>query len=152
MFQRKRYHYAEGDMASVNSSLADLTAKLNDAQAKYSEAIAAIAACNNSSIGCLDETGRHISSWRADRDQYSKLITEYKSQISDLLSIQKSLASASVNTSQAISTASAAQQAVASAQEVTTKANAKKWLLYGGIGAGVLVAGIFAVKMFRKKS
>ncbi len=148
----EKYKYADAySLASINGSILSVTAQLNEATSLYNQAIAAIASCDNSSTGCLEKTGRHISTWRDQRDRYQPLVTQYKNELSELLSLQKQLAGTQADTAGTTVAVAAAQTAISKADEAQTKASATKYFLYGGIALIVIVVGIIAYKMLKKK-
>jgi ABC-type transporter Mla subunit MlaD len=147
----KKWHNAVSDLASVNGSIADVTQQLTVATTQLNQALTAIASCNNSASGCLANTGRHISSWRDQRDQYGPLVDKYKADLKQLLDIQKSLAGSTVETSQSMQVAANAQQAITEANSAASTGNLTKYLIIGGIILVALVAGVIIFKQLKKK-
>jgi hypothetical protein len=148
-------------LAEVNASIASVTASLKAATTLYNEALAGIATCDNKSLRCVSKSGRHISTWREQRDQNSMIITNSKKQLDELLALQAQLVSAA--SAQATSTAAnktamaqadkiaaTAETAVAEASSATIGASAKKYLLYGGIGIGVIALIFGGIYIFKK--
>jgi len=62
IFGKDRFRNAVTDsIVTINTSIAAVTRSLDEVTKLYNQALNAIAACNNNSSGCLDKTGRHIS-------------------------------------------------------------------------------------------
>jgi|WetSurMetagenome_2_1015567.scaffolds.fasta_scaffold244898_2 hypothetical protein len=167
----KKYRGADGyaapvvnynDITDINASIASVTESLANATEMYNQAMAAIAACNNDSSGCLSKTGRHINTWRNQRDAYRGLVAQYKTDLEELLVLQEQLSTvqvASAENTQAVVTtaaettqvAAAAQTAIANADSATTSANFKKIALYGGGALVLIVLGFVVFKQLKKK-
>jgi hypothetical protein len=148
----EKYKYADAyNLASINDSILSVTAQLNEATGLYNQSMTAIASCNNSSTGCLEKTGRHISTWRDQRDRYQPLVTQYKAELSELLSLQKQLSGTQADTAGTTVAVAAAETAISKADEAQTKASAAKYLLYGGIALAVIIIGFIAYKMIKRK-
>ena len=144
-------------LTTINASIATVTVSLDDATQKYNQAINAIAACNNQSTGCLNKTGRHISTWRDQRDRYAPLVEKYKKELDELLVLQKALTETQGTTAQATIVTAQAEQAVAEAEAAVSSAETSKTmsagLKYGLIIGGVLlvvIGGIVAYKKLKK--
>lgn len=139
------------DTSNIDASIASVTASLNEATSLYNQAMTAIATCDNSSVGCLSKTGRHISTWRDQRDRYSPLITQYKNELTELLKLKSQIAGSQSETAQSAVVTASAQQALANADATQTKSAFYKYaLIFGGI-ALFIVIGIFAWKKLKKK-
>jgi len=148
----KRFRNADG-LSDINQAISIKTSELNTATRLLNEAMAAITACGNSSTGCLSKTGRHISTWRDQRDRNSALVTQYKKELSELLVLQKELAGTQTTSAAATTAAAAAKTAIVEADTAQTTSAAKKWLVYGGIAVGVIaviIIGIVLVKKYKK--
>ena len=148
----EKYKYADGTSAAyLEQAISQTTYDLNNATAKLNEALSMIAICGNQSTGCLDKTGRHISTWRDQRDSYQRLVNELNEKLKDLLD-QQSRISANV-TLTSVANTNAAQSAIASADAELKKAKSTtfKWLLYGGIFVAVIVGAIFLYKKLKKQ-
>lgn len=144
-----KYRNAE-TMASIDASIASVTASLNEATTLYNQAMTAIAKCDNSSIGCVDKTGRHISTWRDQRDRYQPLITQYKEELAQLLKLKSQMAGSTSETAQSAVITAQAQQALANADATKTQSTFLKYLLIFGGVALLVVGGIFAWKKLKK--
>lgn len=158
IFGKKQFRNAVTDsITTINTSIATVTASLDNATQQYNQAITAIAACNNQSGGCLDKTGRHISTWRDQRDRYAPLVEQYKKELQELLALQKALTETQGTTAQATIVTAQAEQAVAEAETAISSAETSKtmsaglkWgLIIGGIVV-VVVGGIIAYKKLKK--
>jgi chromosome segregation ATPase len=158
IFGKKPFRNAVTDsITTINTSIATVTAALDNATQQYNQAITAIAACNNQSTGCLDKTGRHISTWRDQRDRYAPLVEQYKKELQELLALQKALTETQGTTATAAIVTAQAEQAVAEAETAITTAETSKTmstgLKYGLIIGGTLlivILGIIAWKKFKK--
>ncbi len=143
-----KFHNADG--SDITASIATVTAKLNEATSLYSQAMTAIAACDNSSIGCLDKTGRHISTWRDQRDRYAPLVDQYKKELSQLLALQRDIAASTTQSAQSNQVVAEAQTALAKADSAKTMSGLLKWsLIIGGILV-VVIGSIFIFKKLKK--
>jgi chromosome segregation ATPase len=158
IFGKKPFRNAVTDsITTINTSIASVTASLDNATQLYNQAITAISTCNNRSGGCLDKTGRHISTWRDQRDRYAPLVEQYKKELQELLALQKALTETQGTTAQATIVTAQAEQAVAEAETAISSAETSKTmssgLKYGLIIGGVLIlviGGIIAYKKFKK--
>jgi hypothetical protein len=165
---KKWKNAASDDIASIDALISAKTTELNSATQLLSEALNAISLCNDKASpngifkpGCLQISGRHITSWREQRDINAPLVSRYKAELVNLQGQRASLVTAlnaSTVLSQNISTASvataAADEAIAQSEVVQATATASKigiYLLIGGIGLVVVIGGIFAFKMLKKK-
>lgn len=158
IFGKKPFRNAVTDsITTINTSIATVTASLDNATQKYNQAVTAIATCNNQSGGCLDKTGRHISTWREQRDRYAPLVEQYKKELQELLALQKALtetqgttAQAAIVTAQAEQAVAEAETAISTAETSRTMSSGLKWgLIIGGIVI-VVVGGIIAYKKLKK--
>lgn len=142
--------YFNADGSDITASIATVTAKLNEATSLYSQAMTAIAACDNSSTGCLEKTGRHISTWRDQRDRYAPLVTQYKGELTELLALQRDIAASTTQSAQSNQVVAEAQTALAKADSAKTMSGLLKWsLIIGGILV-VVIGGIFIFKKLKK--
>jgi ABC-type transporter Mla subunit MlaD len=146
----KRWHNAT-DLSSINDSIAIKTQQLNNATMLLNQAVTAINNCGNSASGCLSKTGRHISTWREQRDANAPAVAQYKQELKELLALQASLATTQSQSAAAVETTAKAQEAVTNANTAETTANLTKYLIYGGIAIVVIIGAIVAFKYFRKK-
>lgn len=158
IFGKKPFRNAVTDsITTINTSIATVTASLDNATQQYNQAITAIAACNNQSGGCLDKTGRHISTWREQRDRYAPLVEQYKKELQELLALQKALTETQGTTAVTVTATAAANRAIAEAETAIsneeTSRTISKGLKYGLIIGGVLIlviGGIIAYKKLKK--
>jgi len=142
--------YRNADSSTIDTSIADVTTSLNEATRLYNEAMTAIALCNNSSVGCVDKSGRHISTWRDQRDRYAPMVTQLKKELTELLALKEKTATTSTQTASQIAGEAAARQAIANADTSQTTSTALKWgLIIGGILI-VVIGGIFIYKKIKK--
>jgi len=142
--------YRNADSSTIDSSIADVTTRLNEATRLYNEAMTAIALCNNRSVGCVDKSGRHISTWRDQRDRYAPMVTQLKKELTELLALKEKTATTSTQTASQIAGEAAARQAIANADTSQTTSTALKWgLIIGGILI-VVIGGIFIYKKIKK--
>ena len=148
----EKWHNASAsDIASIDQLISAKTAQLNEATTMLSQALTAIQLCNNSSWGCVDKSGRHISTWRDQRDMYSPLVTRYKNELIDLSARRSQLVKEMGDIAVVSQVAAVADKAIAEAESVETTSTAKKVLLYGGIALAVIVTGFIAYKIIKKK-
>jgi hypothetical protein len=147
------------DLASINASIATVTESLNRATALFQQASDNLTTCNGlSQSACLAKTGGYAhSTWSPQYDNNKALISQYQKQLSDLLVLQKQVAATqavtadtTAQTATATAAAAAANDAVAKASIATTGATATKWVVYVGIGVGVIALIITGVVMFKK--
>ena len=149
----ERWYNSAGDLASISASIATKTTELNNATALLNEALNGIALCDNRAIGCVNKSGRHISTWRDQRDKNAPLVTKYKSELAELLALQKDLTSTQTQSAQSTQVIADAETAVMKAETAATIAKSTKLGLYLGIGAGVIaliIGGIYLFKKFKK--
>jgi topoisomerase IA-like protein len=160
-FTDDKYHNAV-DISSINASITSVTESLNNAMQLYNQAVTAITACGNKASGCLAKTGRHISTWRDQRDRYLPIVEQKKAELKELLEIQSTLTDVQVTSAsnQQIIVAkeaetnqvkAAADIALANADTRKAESTAKKYGLYIGLGLVLVIGGIVAFKMLKKK-
>jgi LPXTG-motif cell wall-anchored protein len=147
------------DLASINASIASVTASLNKAMALFQQASDALTTCyDKSQSACLQLTGGYAhSTWSPQYDNNKALIVRYKAELADLLTLQAQMAKTQASTASTVTQTAAADAAkadanaaLAKADIATTGATATKWLLYAGIGVGVVVLAVTAFVMFKK--
>jgi hypothetical protein len=140
---------------SINASIANKTAQLDEATALLKQATDALAKLSGYSVfrqTLVDVklTGRNLSTWVTQRDKYAPLVAQYKKELSELLTLQATLSTTQQQVATSTITAAAANKAIAEADIATTTATASKIGKYILI-AGVAVAGIIgAVILFKK--
>ena len=147
------------DLASINASIASVTDALNNATALFNQASTNLTTCNGlSQSACLQKTGGYAhSTWSPQYDNNKALIITLKGQLQDLLKLQTSVAATQASTADTIaqtaaatSSAAAANDAVAQADIATSGATATKWVLYVGIGVGIVALIVTGIVMFKK--
>jgi hypothetical protein len=147
------------NLASINASIASVTDSLNQATSLFQQASDNLTACSGlSQSACLAKTGGYAhSTWSPQYDNNKSLIVQYKAQLADLLKVQASVAAnqavtatSVAQTAAATSSAAAANDAVAKADMATTGATATKWVVYVGIGVGIVALIITGIVMFKK--
>jgi hypothetical protein len=147
------------DLASINASIATTTEALNNAMALFQQASDNLTACNGlSQSACLAKTGGYAhSTWSPQYDNNKALIPQLQAQLKTLLALQTQVAATqqvtavtTAQTATATAAAAAANDAVAKADIVATGATATKWVVYVGIGVGVIALIITGVIMFKK--
>jgi hypothetical protein len=136
---------ASSSLASINEAIESTTLALNKATALYTQASDALTACYGlSQSACLQKTGGYAhSTWSPQYENNKALIEKYKKELTDLLALQKQIGGTQLKNAEA-------ENALADADSATTGANTKKWLLYGGIGLGVIALIIFGVMWIKK--
>jgi hypothetical protein len=148
----EKWHNAtSSDIANIDQLISAKTAQLNQATTLLSEALTAIQLCNNSSWGCVSKSGRHISTWRDQRDANAPLVERYKNELLDLTTRRDQLVRQMGDVAVATQVTAVAEKAIAEAESVQTASTAKKVLLYGGIGLIVIIGGIIAYKLIKRK-
>jgi len=159
---RTKWHNASAsDIAEVDALISAKSSELNNATTLYSQAMNGIALCDNRSIGCVSKSGRHISTWRDQRDMYGPIVERLKKELYDLQDRRSALvksinesAAASQIVAQTSMATSEATKALANAETIQATATASKlgiYALIGGVFLIVIVGGIFAYKMYKKK-
>jgi hypothetical protein len=147
------------DLASINASISTVTDALNQATALFNQASTNLTTCYGlSQAACLQKTGGYAhSTWSPQYDNNKALIVTLKAQLQGLLTLQTSVAATQASTADTIaqtaaatSSAAAANQAVAQAGIATSEATATKWVLYVGIGVGLIALVITGIVMFKK--
>jgi LPXTG-motif cell wall-anchored protein len=106
----------------------------------------------------LAKTGGYAhSTWSPQYDNNKALIPQLTAQLKDLLTLQASVAAtqqvtadSQASSSDATAKAAAANDAVAQASIATTGATATKWVVYVGIGVGIVALIITGIVMFKK--
>jgi hypothetical protein len=157
----KKWQNALGSSSldSVNSMIDDVTAQLAEATRLFNQASAALTACKGlSQSACLQKTGGYAhSTWSPQYDNNKAKIPELKTQLADLLKTQQTLIqsqqSSAITTTQvaeANQKAANAQTEIAKSDVATTGATATKWVLYAGIGVGVIALVITGIVLFKK--
>jgi hypothetical protein len=150
------WHNASNDLSSINASIASTTEALNNATALYLQAGAALTACKGlSRNACLAKTGGYaISTWSPQYDNNKALIDKYKAELKSLLDIQSQLSSTQSTTATTTQQTAKANEAIAQAETVQATATGKKWIIYVGIGAGVIalaIGGFYLLKKVKKQ-
>lgn len=147
------------DLAGVNASIASVTDALNQATELFNQASTNLTLCNGlSQNACLAKTGGYAhSTWSPQYDNNKSAIVTLKAQLQDLLKLQASIAATQqvtaatqATTAESTVKAAAATDALAKADIATTGATATKWVLYAGIGVGVIALIIGAIFLFKK--
>jgi hypothetical protein len=141
--------YKNADGSALDAAIQSKTKQLTDAQALYAQAMDAITICGNSSSGCLSKTGRHISTWRDQRDLNAPLIERYKTELSELLDLKVKEAATQIQTAASMQATSAANTAISEANKVSSEASvvaasatASKVGIYLLIAGGLIVLTI----------
>lgn len=148
----EKWHNATAsDIAGIDQLISAKTTQLNEATTLLSQALTAIQLCNNSSWGCVNKSGRHISTWRDQRDANAPLVERYKNELLDLTTRRDQLVKQMGDVAVATQVTAVAEKAIAEAESVQTTSTAKKVLLYGGIGLAVIIGGIIAYKLIKRK-
>lgn len=158
---RKPWHNATtADIATIDAQITSKTAELQNASNLLTQALNGIALCNNSAWGCVSKSGRHISTWREQRDTNSALVTRYKAELAALQEQRASYVAevnASLMLNQQMATVSAAtaaaDKAIAEASKVQATATASKigvYLLIGGGLIALVIGGIYIYKKVKK--
>jgi len=148
----EKWHNATtSDVASIDALISAKTIQLNEATTLLSQALTAIALSNNSSWGCVNKSGRHISTWRDQRDDNAPLVERYKNELIDLQARRAQLVKEMGDVAVATQVTAVAEKAIAEAESVQTTSNAKKILIYGGIALAVIIGGIIAYKLIKRK-
>lgn len=160
--EKKKWHNAsEADIAAVDALISAKSSELNHVTSLYSQAMTGIALCDNKSWGCVSKSGRHISTWRDWRDLYGPMMERYKKELQELQDRRAALVKAINDTATAgqlvaqssVATAEAAA-AIAEAETVQATAKASKigiYALIAGVAVVIIIGGIFAYKMYKKK-
>lgn len=155
------HNASASDIAEIDALISAKSTELNNATSLYSQAMNGIALCDNRSLGCVKKSGRHISTWRDQRDTYGPIVERLKKELYDLQDRRTALVK-SINESAAASqmvaetskASAEAAKALADAETVQATATASKFGIYAIIGAVVLifvVGGVFVYKMYKKK-
>lgn len=146
------------DVAGLDVLISNKTSELNNAVTLYSQAMNGIQLCGNSALGCVSKSGRHISTWRDQRDLYGPIVDRLRKELIDLQDRRNVLVDAinkSANVGQVVATTSIATaeatKALAQADTVKTVSSLTKYGLIAGIGLVIIIGGIIAYKMIRKK-
>ena len=155
------------DIASVDALISSKTTELNNATTMLNQALNAIVLCNDKASpngifrpGCAAISGRHITSWRDQRDQYMPLVDRYKKELTTLQERRSALvfqANESATMLEKVATTNVAtakaDQAIAQAETVQATATASKYGIYAaiaGVALVVIIGGIYAYKMIKK--
>jgi spermidine/putrescine-binding protein len=142
--------WRNADSSSLDTSIASVTTELNNATMLYNQALTAIARCNNQAIGCVAKTGRHISTWRDQRDKYAPLVVRYKAQLEDLLKLKEQVSAQTAQSAQSQQLVAAANTAIAEAESSGVQGKLKTYLLIGVIAAVVVISGVYIFKKLKK--
>jgi malonyl CoA-acyl carrier protein transacylase len=150
----KKWQNALGSSSldSVNSMIDDVTAQLAEATRLFNQASAALTACKGlSQSACLQKTGGYAhSTWSPQYDNNKAKIPELKTQLADLLKTQQTLIQSQQSSAITTTQVAEANQKAANADVATTGATATKWVLYAGIGVGVIALVITGIVLFKK--
>lgn len=158
IFGKKPFRNAVTDsITTINSSIASTTEALDTAVEKLKQAENGISLCGGRSTGCVDKSGRHLSTWEEQKRIYAPLVEKYKKELEELLNLQKALtetqgttAQAAIVTAQAEQSVAEAETAISSAETSRTMSAGLKWgLIIGGVMI-LLIGGIIAYKKLKK--
>lgn len=155
------------DIAAVDSLISSKTNELNNATTMLNQALNAITLCNDKASpngifkpGCAAISGRHITSWRDQRDMYMPLVDRYKKELITLQERRTALVNSAnesatllQNVAQTNVATAKANEAIASAETVQATATASKYGIYGiiaGVALILIIGGIYAYKKLKK--
>lgn len=157
----RKYLNADGDLATINASISEITNLLNEATALLTQAESALAICralpsygklfSGFSDDCVEATGRHYSTWVDQYNTYAPIVKRYQLKLEDLLNTKAQLTKTDIETAQSANITAQAQKALADADAAKTGSAFLKYaLIIGGI-AIVVIGGIFAWKKLKKQ-
>jgi hypothetical protein len=157
--ERKWHNATSAALDSINATIDDTAAQLAEVTRLYNQASAALTKCKGlSQSACLQNTGGYAhSTWSPQYDNNKAKIPVLQAELNDLLKTQASLiasakssALTTTEVADADTKAANAKTEMAKADVSTTGAAATKWVLYAGIGVGVIALVITGIVLFKK--
>jgi hypothetical protein len=158
IFGKKPFRNAiTDDIPTINASIASTTEALNTATANLKQAENGIYLCGGKAWGCVDKSGRHLSTWEEQLKVNQVLVYKYTKELEGLLILQNEITKTQGTTAVTVTATAAANRAIAEAETAIsneeTSRTISKGLKYGLIIGGVLIlviGGIIAYKKFKK--